>query len=80
MLTSSLETIETIINIADPYPARSSRITTSLALRPEHHLHIARVALELGCDRASLVRRALVASGLLPGVDASNITTEAEAI
>ena len=61
--------LTSIIEIADPYPERARRITTSLALRPEDHLHIARMALELGIDRSSLMRRGLVASGLIPTAD-----------
>lgn len=81
MLTSSLDTnVAALADITDPYPARSRRITTSLALRPEDHLHVARVALELGLDRASLMRRALVASGLLSDVEGSSFTREAAAL
>jgi hypothetical protein len=58
--------LTSIVDIPDPYPERARRITTSLALRPEDHLHIARLALELGVDRSSLMRRGLVASGLIP--------------
>jgi len=76
------ENLHTIINLADPYPERTRRITTSLALRPEHHLHIARLALDLGLDRASLIRRGLVAAGLIPtaaaAVDGNHSEVEGE--
>ncbi len=63
----------TIIDIPDPYPESARRITTSLALRPEDHLHIARMALELGIDRSSLMRRGLVASGLIPSTPSTEV-------
>ena len=62
MLTT---TIAALAEIEDRDPSRDNRITTSLALRPEDHLRIAKLALDLGLDRASLVRRALVIAGVL---------------
>jgi len=75
MLTHNIA--ENIASVADPYPERSRRVSTSLALRPEDHKILGQLSLDTGIDRASIVRRALVLAGILPAADVPIATTEA---
>lgn len=61
-----------IADIEDRYPPRDARITTTLPLRPDDHRRLGQLALDLGLPRASIVRRALVAAGVLPATDTTN--------
>jgi len=55
-----------IADVADRYPPMDRRVVTTLALLPEDHRALAQLALDLGLDRAGVVRRALVLAHVLP--------------